>query len=106
MEYMLTIGPIHYLGVGTVLFILGMMGLCLNRRNVLLMLMSLEILLLAISLNFVAFSVYLSDILGQVFVFFILTVGAAETAIGLSLFVVFFRHKGTLSIQSIDNLKG
>ncbi len=106
MSHFLTIGISHYLCVGGVLFIVGILGICLNRTNVILMLMAVEIILLAVSLNFVAFSVFLSDLMGQVFIFFVLTVGAAETAIGLAILVAFFRNQGTVSIHDMEKLKG
>ena len=106
MSHFLTIGISHYLCVGGVLFIVGILGICLNRTNVILMLMAVEIILLAVSLNFVAFSVFLSDLMGQVFIFFVLTVGAAETAIGLAILVAFFRNQCTVSVHDMEKLKG
>ncbi len=106
MNQLLTIGLSHYLCVGGLLFIIGIMGICLNRTNVILMLMAVEVILLAVSLNFIAFSAFLYDLVGQVFVFFVLTVGAAETAIGLAILVAFFRNQGTVSVQDMENLKG
>ncbi|HQS83835.1 MAG: NADH-quinone oxidoreductase subunit K [Alphaproteobacteria bacterium 16-39-46] len=106
MNQLLTIGLSHYLCVGGLLFIIGIMGICLNRTNVILMLMAVEVILLAVSLNFIAFSAFLFDLMGQVFVFFVLTVGAAETAIGLAILVAFFRNQGTVSVQDMEKLKG
>lgn len=96
----------HYLVLGAALFAIGMVGIFLSRKNVIVLLMSIELLLLAVNLNFVAFSYYLGDIAGQVFVFFILTVAAAESAIGLAILVVLFRNLATINVQDLDSLKG
>ncbi len=96
----------HYLIVAGVLFVIGLAGLFANRRNILIMLMSIELMLLAVNTNFVAFSSYLNDISGQVFVFFILTVAAAEAAIGLAILVVLFRNRRSLDVEQLDTLKG
>jgi NADH-quinone oxidoreductase subunit K len=96
----------HYLFVAALLFTIGIVGIFLNRRNVLLILMSLELILLAVNINFVAFSQYLGDLVGQVFVLFILTVAAAEAAIGLAILVIYFRNRGNIIIDDIHMMKG
>lgn len=96
----------HYLILGAVLFSLGVVGIFLNRKNLVILLMSLELLLLAVNMNFIAFSHYLADIAGQVFVFFILTVAAAEIAIGLAILIVLFRSRQTINVDQLDSLKG
>lgn len=96
----------HYLVLGAILFAIGIVGIFLNRKNVIIILMSIELMLLAVNMNFVAFSHYLQDIAGQVFVFFILTVAAAEAAIGLAILVVLFRNLRTINVDDLDKLKG
>lgn len=96
----------HYLIVAAILFVISMAGIFVNRRNVLVVLMSIELMLLAVNTNFIAFSKYLDDVQGQVFVFFILTVAAAEAAIGLAILVVLFRNKKTLEVKEINELEG
>lgn len=96
----------HFLVLGAILFSLSIAGIFLNRKNVILLLMAIELMLLAVNMNFVAFSHYLNDLSGQVFVFFILTVAAAEAAIGLAILVVLYRKRSTISVEDIDNLKG
>lgn len=96
----------HYLVLGAILFAIGVMGIFLNRKNVIILLMSIELMLLAVNLNFVAFSHYLQDISGQIFVFFILTVAAAESAIGLAILVVLFRNLRTINVDDLDKLQG
>ena len=96
----------HYLVLGAILFAISMAGIFLNRRNVILMLMAIELMLLAVNLNFIAFSRYLGDMAGQVFVFFILTVAAAESAIGLAIFVLLFRGTGSIDVEAQRRLKG
>lgn len=96
----------HYLILAGILFCLSMAGIVLNRKNVIILLMSIELMLLAVNLNFVAFSSYLGDLAGQVFVFFILTVAAAEAAIGLAILVVVFRNKRSINVDHLDSLKG
>jgi len=96
----------HFLLLGAVLFALSIVGIFLNRKNVIILLMAIELMLLAVNLNFVAFSHYLGDISGQVFVFFILTVAAAESAIGLAILVVLFRNLRTIKVDDLDQLKG
>ncbi len=96
----------HYLILGAILFAISVVGIFLNRRNVIILLMAIELMLLAVNMNFVAFSHYLDDIAGQVFVFFILTVAAAESAIGLAILVVLFRALNTIDVDDLDSLKG
>jgi NADH-quinone oxidoreductase subunit K len=103
---MFEIGLSHYLSVAAILFTLGVMGIFLNRKNVIVIMMSIELMLLAVNINFVAFSSYLNDLVGQVFAMFILTVAAAEAAIGLAIVVVFFRNRGTIAVEEISQLKG
>ena len=100
----LTLG--HYLSLGAILFALSVIGIFLNRKNLIVLLMAIELMLLAVNLNFVAFSHYLGDMAGQVFVFFILTVAAAESAIGLAILVVLFRNRATINVDELDALKG
>jgi NADH-quinone oxidoreductase subunit K len=95
-----------YLVLGAVLFALGMFGIFVNRKNMIILLMSVELLLLAVNMNFVAFSHFLHDIAGQVFVFFVLTVAAAESAIGLAIIVVLFRNRASINVQDLDQLRG
>ena len=96
----------HFLILGAVLFAISIVGIFLNRKNVIILLMAIELMLLAVNMNFIAFSHYLGDIAGQVFVFFILTVAAAESAIGLAILVVLFRNLQTINVDELDNLKG
>jgi len=102
----MTITLAHYLVLGAILFAISVVGIFLNRRNVIILLMAIELMLLAINMNFVAFSHYLGDMAGQVFVFFILTVAAAEAAIGLAILVVLFRKVDTINTEDLDHLKG
>jgi NADH-quinone oxidoreductase subunit K len=95
-----------YLGVGALLFAISVVGIFLNRKNLIVLLMAIELMLLAVNINFVAFSYYLGDVAGQVFVFFILTVAAAESAIGLAILVVLFRNLSTINVEDLDSLKG
>lgn len=97
---------VKYLAVSMILFLLGIWGIFLNRKNIIVMLMSIELMLLAVNLNFLVFSVYLDDLLGQLFALLILTVAAAESAIGLALLVVYYRIRGTIAVEFIDLLKG
>lgn len=103
---MMTVSLVHYLILAAILFSIGVMGIFINRRNLIMLLMSIELMLLAINLNFIAFSHYLGDIAGQVFVFFILTVAASETAIGLGILVVLFRWISSVKTDDLDSLKG
>jgi len=96
----------HYLVLGAILFALSVIGIFLNRRNVIILLMAIELMLLAVNMNFIAFSHFLGDAAGQVFVFFILTVAAAESAIGLAILVVLFRNLRTIDVEELDSLKG
>ncbi len=100
------IGLEHYLFVAAALFVIGVFGLFLNRKNVIIMLMSLELILLAVNINLVAFSSYLGDLVGQVFTLFVLTVAAAEAAIGLAILVMFFRNRGTIDVEDVNVMKG
>lgn len=96
----------HYLTLGAILFGLSIAGIFLNRKNIIIILMCIELMLLAVNMNFVAFSYFLGDTAGQVFVFFILTVAAAEAAIGLAILVVLFRNRGTINVSDLDELQG
>ena len=103
---MLQITLAHYLSVAAVLFTLGVFGIFLNRKNVIIILMSIELMLLAVNINLVAFSAHLGDLAGQVFAMFVLTVAAAESAIGLAILVVYFRNRGSIAVEDINRLKG
>ena len=96
----------HFLVIGAVLFCISVAGIFINRKNVIILLMSLELMLLSVNLNFIAFSHFLGDAAGQIFVFFILTVAAAEAAIGLAILVVLFRNRDTINVKELDSLKG
>ena len=96
----------HYLTLGAILFAISVIGIFLNRKNVIIILMSIELMLLAVNMNFIAFSHFLGDMAGQVFVFFILTVAAAESAIGLAILVLLFRNKNSIDVQDLNSLKG
>ena len=100
------VGLTEYLIVAAILFTLGVVGIFLNRKNIIVILMSVELILLAINLNFVAFSAFLGDLVGQVFALFVLTVAAAEAAIGLAILVVFFRNRGTIDVEDVNVMKG
>ena len=102
----MTIGLSHFLTVAAILFVLGIFGIFLNRKNVIVILMSVELILLSVNLNLVAFSADLYDLAGQVFAMFILTVAAAEAAIGLAILVVYFRNRGSIEVEDISTLKG
>jgi NADH-quinone oxidoreductase subunit K len=102
----MSIGLDHFLILGSVLFAISVLGIFLNRKNVIILLMAIELMLLAVNMNFIAFSHYLNDTAGQVFVFFILTVAAAESAIGLAILVVLFRNLRTINVDDLDHLKG
>ncbi len=103
---MMTITLGHYLSIGAMLFALAVVGIFLNRKNLIVLLMAIELMLLAVNLNFIAFSHFLGDMAGQVFVFFILTVAAAESAIGLAILVVLFRNRSSINVDELDTLKG
>ncbi len=96
----------HFLILGAVLFCISIAGIFLNRKNIIIILMAIELMLLAVNMNFIAFSHYMSDTAGQIFVFFILTVAAAEAAIGLAILVVLFRNRNTINVDDLDSLKG
>lgn len=100
------IGLAHYLTVAAIVFTLGVFGIFLNRKNVIIILMFVELILLAVNINLVSFSVFLNDLVGQVFAMFILTVAAAEAAIGLAILVVYFRNRGTIAVDDINMMKG
>jgi NADH-quinone oxidoreductase subunit K len=102
----MTIGLAHYLTVAAILFTLGIFGIFLNRKNVIIILMAVELMLLAVNINLVAFSAYLGDLVGQVFAMFVLTVAAAEAAIGLAILVVYFRNRGSIEVDDINMMKG
>jgi NADH-quinone oxidoreductase subunit K len=102
----MTIGLGHYLTVAAVLFTLGVFGIFVNRKNVIVILMSIELILLAVNINMVAFSTHLGDIVGQVFALLILTVAAAEAAIGLAILVVFFRNRGSIAVEDVNMMRG
>ena len=102
----LHIGLGHYLTVAAILFTLGIFGIFLNQKNVIIILMSIELMLLAVNINLVAFSSFLNDLVGQVFALFVLTVAAAEAAIGLAILVVYFRNRGTIAVKDINLMKG
>ncbi|HEY0062270.1 NADH-quinone oxidoreductase subunit NuoK [Massilia sp. CF038] len=102
----MTLTLTHYLILGAMLFAISIVGIFLNRKNVIVLLMAIELMLLAVNMNFIAFSHYLGDAAGQIFVFFILTVAAAESAIGLAILVVMFRNLDTINVEDLDRLKG
>ena len=102
----MTIGLAHYLTVAAALFTLGMLGIFLNRKNVIVILMSVELMLLAVNINLVAFSSFLGDLTGQVFALFVLTVAAAEAAIGLAIVVVYYRNRGSIAVEAINMMTG
>ena len=100
------IGLTHYLVVAAILFALGVLGIVVNRKNLIVMLMAIELILLSVNINFVAFSAYLHDLVGQVFAMFVLTVAAGEAAIGLAILVIYFRGRGTISVDDVNRMKG
>ena len=102
----MTVGLGHYLAVAAILFTLGIFGIFLNRKNVIIILMSIELILLAVNINLVAFSSHLNDIVGQIYALIVLTVAAAEAAIGLAILVAFYRNRGTIAVEDINSLKG
>jgi len=102
----MVVGLSHYLTIAAILFTIGVLGIFLNRKNIIVILMSVELILLAVNLNFVAFSAYLDDLVGQVFALFVLTVAAAEAAIGLAILVVYFRNRGTIAVEDVNMMKG
>ena len=100
------IGIGHYLTVGAILFTLGVFGIFINRKNIIVILMSVELILLAVNINFVAFSVFLNDLVGQIFAMFVLTVAAGEAAIGLAILVIYFRRRGSIAVDDVNRMKG
>ncbi len=100
------IGLWNYLLVSALVFVIGVLGIFVNRKNVIIIMMSIELILLSVSINFVAFSAYLGDLFGQVFVMFVLTVAAAESAIGLAILMVYFRNRGSIAVEDINTMKG
>ena len=100
------IGLNHYLTVAAILFTIGVLGICLNRRNIILMLMAIELILLAVNINLVAFSAFLGDLVGQIMAMFVLTVAAAEAAIGLAILVIFFRRRGSIAVDDVNRMHG
>jgi len=102
----MTVGLGHYLTVAAILFVFGVFGIFLNKKNVIIILMSVELMLLAVNINLVAFSVFLNDLVGQVFAMFVLTVAAAEAAIGLAILVIYFRGRGSIAVEDINQMKG
>ena len=100
------IGIGHYLVVGAILFTLGVLGICINRKNIIVILMSVELILLAVNINLVAFSVFLGDMVGQIFAMFVLTVAAGEAAIGLAILVIYFRNRGTIAVDDVRQMRG
>lgn len=102
----MVIGLSHYLSVAAILFTLGVFGIFLNRKNVIVILMSVELILLSVNINFVAFSSFLGDLMGQIFALLVLTVAAAEAAIGLAILVVFYRNRGSIAVEDINTMKG
>ena len=103
---MIEIGLGHYLTLGAIIFTIGIIGIFLNRKNVIIILMSIELILLAVNINLVSFSIYLQNLVGQVFAMFILTVAAAEAAVGLAIIVIYYKNKGSINVEQIDSLKG
>ena len=103
---MLEVGLSHYLSVAAILFTLGLFGIFLNRKNVIIILMSIELMLLAVNINLVAFSTHLNDLIGQVFAMFVLTVAAAEAAIGLAILVVYYRNRGSIEVEDVNVMRG
>jgi NADH-quinone oxidoreductase subunit K len=102
----MTIGLSHYLTVAAILFTVGVFGIFLNRKNVIVILMAIELILLAVNINFVAFSAFLHDLTGQIFAMFVLTVAAGEAAIGLAILVIYFRGRGTIAVDDVNRMKG
>ena len=103
---MIEIGLGHYLTLGAIIFVIGIIGIFLNRKNVIIILMAIELMLLAVNINLVAFSTYLGDMIGQIFAMLVLTVAAAEAAIGLAILVVYFRNRGTIDVEDVNAMKG
>ena len=102
----MTIGIEHYVTVSSILFVLGVLGIFLNRKNVIIILMAIELILLAVNINLVAFASFLGDLTGQVFAMFVLTVAAGEAAVGLAILVIYFRDRGTIAVEDVNQMKG
>ena len=103
---MIEIGLGHYLTLAAIIFTIGIIGIFLNRKNIIIILMSIELILLAVNINLVSFSIYLQNLVGQVFAMFILTVAAAEAAVGLAIIVIYYKNKGSINVEQISSLKG
>jgi NADH-quinone oxidoreductase subunit K len=103
---MTEIGLGHYLTLGAIIFTIGIIGIFLNRKNIIIILMSIELILLSVNINLVSFSIYLENLIGQIFAMFILTVAAAEAAVGLAIIVIYYKNKGSIDVEQIDSLKG
>ena len=103
---MIEIGIGHYLTLSAIIFTIGIVGIFLNRKNVIIILMSIELILLAVNINLVSFSIYLQNLVGQIFTMFILTVAAAEAAVGLAIIVIYYKNRGSINVEQIDSLKG
>ncbi len=103
---MIEIGLGHYLTLAAIIFTIGVFGIFLNRKNIIIILMSIELILLAVNINLVSFSIYLQDLVGQVFTMFILTVAAAEAAVGLAIIVIYYKNKGSINVEQLSSLKG
>jgi len=103
---MIEVGLGHYLTLAAIIFVIGIVGIFLNRKNVIIILMSIELILLAVNINLVSFSIYLQDLVGQIFTMFILTVAAAEAAVGLAIIVLYYKNKGSIDVEQISSLKG
>ena len=103
---MIEVGLGHYLPLASIIFVIGVIGVFLNRKNIIIILMSIELILLAVNINLVSFSVYLQDLVGQVFTMFVLTVAAAEAAVGLAIIVIYYKNKGSINVEQINSLKG
>ncbi len=106
LNLMIEIGLGHYLTLAAIIFTVGIIGIFLNRKNIIIILMSIELILLAVNINLVSFSIYLQDLVGQVFTMFILTVAAAEASVGLAIIVIYYKNKGTINVEQISSLKG
>ena len=103
---MIEVGLGHYLTLAAIIFVIGIVGIFLNRKNVIIILMSIELILLAVNINLVSFSIYLENLVGQIFTMFILTVAAAEAAVGLAIIVLYYKNKGSINVEQINSLKG
>ena len=103
---MIEVGLGHYLTLASIIFVIGIIGVFLNRKNIIIILMSIELILLAVNINLVSFSIYLQNLVGQVFTMFILTVAAAEAAVGLAIIVIYYKNKGSINVEQISSLKG